>query len=117
MSARTAILRGRPLVEATLLQLAEILLDAATLGVSLLAVGRHVPVPVVFSSYVIASVGSRVAFAPLGIGTFEAAAVSTLHLGGVPLGPALAATLLCRGFTLWLPMVPGLLAARHALRR
>jgi hypothetical protein len=108
-------IRGAALFKATWLQLVEIILDAATLAVSLEAVGWHAPVTVVFCSYVIAAIGSRVAVAPLGIGTFEAACVTMLHAGLVPLEPALAGTLLFRGFTLWLPMIPGLLSARRAL--
>lgn len=103
------------LVEATSLQLIEMVFDAATLGVSLLAIGSHASPIVVFCSFIIAEVGSRVAVVPLGIGTFEAACVTLLHAGGVPFRPALAGTLLFRGFTLWLPMVPGLLSAKRAL--
>ena len=53
---------------------------------------------------------------PLGLGTFETSCVGMLHLLGVPLEAALAATLLLRGFTVWLPMPPGLWLARRALR-
>jgi hypothetical protein len=35
---------------------------------------------------------------------------------GVPVEAALAATLLLRGFTLWLPMFPDMWLARRALR-
>jgi uncharacterized membrane protein YbhN (UPF0104 family) len=115
ITASNESMRARELFEATWLQLAEILLDAATLGVSLRAVGWPVSGVVVFGSYVIAAVGSRVALAPLGIGTFEAGSVALLHAGGVPLEPALAGTLLFRGFTLWLPMLPGLVTTRRAL--
>lgn len=114
-TASTDLMRGPVLIEATSLQVVEVVLDAATLGVSLLAVGAQPAAVVVFGSYVIAEVGSRVAFVPLGIGTFEAACVTLLHAGRIPFGPALAGTLLFRGFTLWLPMVPGLLSAKRAL--
>ena len=54
---------------------------------------------------------------PLGLGTFEAACVGMLSLLGVAIETALAATLLLRGLTFWLPMVPGLwLAKRRSLR-
>jgi uncharacterized membrane protein YbhN (UPF0104 family) len=36
---------------------------------------------------------------PLGLGVFEGASVAVLHLTGVPVEAALAATLLLRGFT------------------
>jgi len=52
---------------------------------------------------------------PLGLGTFEATCVAMLRTLGVLLEAALTATLLLRGFTLWLPMLPGLLLARREL--
>lgn len=39
-----------------------------------------------------------------------------LGLMGVPIEAALSATLLLRGFTVWLPMLPGMWLARWALR-
>ena len=52
---------------------------------------------------------------PLGLGTFEAACVGMLSLPGVAIETALAATLLLRGFTFWLPILPGLWLARRAI--
>jgi uncharacterized membrane protein YbhN (UPF0104 family) len=42
--------------------------------------------------------------------------VAALTLQGVSIEAALTATLLLRGFTTWLPMLPGLLLARRVLR-
>lgn len=53
---------------------------------------------------------------PGGLGTFEAASVVTLGLAGVPVATALAATLLFRGVSFWIPLVPGLVLARLELR-
>jgi hypothetical protein len=39
-----------------------------------------------------------------------------LRSHGVPIEAALAATLLLRGFTFWLPMLPGLWIARREMR-
>jgi len=103
-------------VKATIFQLVEIAIDTTTFGVVLHAMGLHVAARTVFGAYVIASIASRVALVPLGLGTFEAGSVTVLHAAGVPIGPALAATLIFRGFTLWLPMLPGLVAARRVLR-
>lgn len=117
VEAPAKVLRsGRVVLEATAFQLLEIGLDALTLWVSLLSVGWRVAPGAVFGSYVVASVASRVAFAPMGIGTFEAGAVTMLHVTGVPLEPALAGTLIFRGLTLWLPMLPGIWCARRVLR-
>ena len=38
----------------------------------------------------------------------------TLRIAGVPIAVALAATLLFRGLSFWLPMVPGLVFSRGA---
>jgi len=38
-----------------------------------------------------------------------------LHVHGIALEPAMAATLLLRGFSFWLPMAPGLWIARREM--
>jgi len=48
---------------------------------------------------------------PVGLGTFKVASVAM----GVSLEAALAATLLLRGFTVRLPMLPGIWLARREL--
>lgn len=98
------------------LQLAVFALDAATLGVMLLAVGAPAPAAIVFVSFVSASVVATLAWVPGGVGAFESVCVVLLRSHGVPLEAALAATLLLRGFTFWLPMAPGLWLARRELR-
>jgi uncharacterized membrane protein YbhN (UPF0104 family) len=70
----------------------------------------------VFACFMIASVTALMGPIPLGLGVFEAASVAALHLVGIELEAALAATLLLRGFTFWLPMIPGLWLARRELR-
>jgi uncharacterized membrane protein YbhN (UPF0104 family) len=40
-----------------------------------------------------------------------------LVLLGMPIEAALSATVLLRGFTFWLPMVPGVWIARHEVSR
>jgi len=106
----------RLLAESTLLQLAIFALDAATLGVMLRAVGTPAGPEAVFASFVLASVVSTLGFVPGGVGVFEGSSVGMLHLLGVPLVAAFAATLLLRGFTFWLPMIPGLWLARREMR-
>jgi Mg2+-importing ATPase len=54
-----------------------------------------------------------VGIVPGGLGTFEAASVWTLKVMGLPVAPALAATVLFRGLSFWLPMVPGLWISRR----
>ena len=105
----------RLLLRATLLQLAIFALDAATLWVSLRALGVAANPATVFASFMLASLLRTVGIMPGGLGTFEAASVSALALAGVPVPEALSATLLFRGFSFWLPMLPGLVAARRVL--
>jgi uncharacterized membrane protein YbhN (UPF0104 family) len=79
------------------------------------AVGQDVSFLAAFPSFVVASMVATFGLVPLGLGTFEATCVAMLRTLGVPLEAALMATLLLRGFTLWLPMLPGLLLARREL--
>jgi len=97
------------------LQVAIFALDAATLDAMLRAVASVAPPGVVFSSFMLASVVATLAWVPGGIGTFEGACVSVLSRHGVAIEPALAATLLLRGLTFWLPMLPGLWLTRREL--
>ena len=104
------------LLEATGFQLLIFLLDAATLWAMLQALGEEVSLLVAFPCFVIASIVAMLSFIPLGIGTFEASSVALLVMLGIRIEPALAATLLLRGFTLWLPMIPGLILIRTEFR-
>jgi uncharacterized protein (TIRG00374 family) len=117
-SAPRATLHDRRLLlKSAALQFAIFLLDAATLRAMLLGLGVSVPAEVAFAGFVLASVAATVTLLPGGVGPFEAGSVGTLRLFGVPLEAAVAATLLLRGFTLWLPMVPGLLLARREMAK
>jgi len=98
---------------ATACQLGVILLDAATLWVMLLAVGQHTSYWIALPSFFLASMVAMIGPIPLGLGTFEATCVTMLHVLGIPVAPALTATLLFRGFTMWLPMLPGMWLARR----
>jgi uncharacterized membrane protein YbhN (UPF0104 family) len=51
------------------------------------------------------------------LGVFEAASVVTLKLAGVPVPVALGATLLFRGLSFWIPMLPGLFFSREARKQ
>ena len=98
------------------LQLAIFLLDAATLWVMLWALGLSVHPAPVFASFMLSTLARTLGPIPGGLGVFEAASVATLKLVGVPVAAGLAATLLFRGFSFWLPMVPGLVFARRETR-
>lgn len=96
------------LVQATILQMVIVVLDVATLWAMLQALGDPVTIFHAFPSFVMASMVAMVSLIPLGLGTFESTCTLLLVMQGVPLETAITGTLLLRGFTLWLPMVPGL---------
>jgi len=104
------------LIEAIGLQGSVFLLDAATFYLMLLAIGVHAPALDVFASFVIASVVATLGPMPVGLGAFEGTAVAMLRVAGVDLEAGLTATLMLRGLTVWLPMLPGLWLARRELR-
>ena len=70
---------------------------------------------VAFASFIVADVVATVGPIPLGLGVFEGTSVAVLYLTGVSVEAALAATLLLRGFTFWLPMLPGMWLVRREL--
>jgi uncharacterized protein (TIRG00374 family) len=113
---RRLVINRRILLETSFLQLLIFVLDALTLGAALRAVGYDPHPAAVFASFVFAQVAATVLLVPGGLGTFEASAVAMLALFRVPVEPALAATLLLRGFTYWLPMAPGFWLSRRELR-
>lgn len=113
---RRLVLNRQVLLETSLLQLLIFVLDGLTLGAALRAVGYNPHPAAVFASFVFAQVAATVLLVPGGLGTFEASAVAMLALFRVPVEPALAATLLLRGFTYWLPMAPGFWLSRRELR-
>jgi glycosyltransferase 2 family protein len=110
------LLNRRLLVRTITLQLGIFLLDAGTLWLALGAVGATTQFWVAFASFVVASMVATIGPVPVGLGTFEAASVGMLRLLGVPIEAALAATLLLRVFTFWLPMLPGIWFTRVELR-
>ena len=101
------------LVRATALQMLIALLDAATVWILLKSLGADASAGAVFASFMIASVMRSIGFLPGGLGTFEAASVGALALVGVPVAAGLSATLLFRGLSFWLPMIPGLVLSRR----
>ncbi|MGA1839000.1 MAG: lysylphosphatidylglycerol synthase transmembrane domain-containing protein [bacterium] len=103
------------IAQTVLLHFAVFVLDAATLSVMLRAVGSPAGFAPVFASFVIGSVVATIMVMPGGIGTFEGSAIAMLHMFGVPLEASLASVLLLRGFTFWLPMIPGLWLARREM--
>jgi uncharacterized protein (TIRG00374 family) len=115
-SSPVKMLRNPGLIFLTIfLQLTVFLLDSATLLVMLKVVSVDTSFWVVFPSFIFASMVATVGPIPLGLGTFEITCVTMLSMMKVPIEAALSATLLLRGFTLWLPMLPGMWMTKWAL--
>jgi len=114
--APTDLLRNPVLLgETVILEFGVFALDALTLWLAFGALGDTPAIWVPFVSFIMASMTATLGPIPLGLGTFEAACVGILSLLGVAIENALAATLLLRGLTFWLPMVPGLWLARREI--
>jgi Mg2+-importing ATPase len=96
-----------------LFQLAIVLLDAATVWLLIRSLGEVASPAGVFASFMVSSLLRTIGIIPGGLGVFEAASVVTLKLAGVSVPVALAGTLLFRGLSFWLPMVPGLVFSRE----
>jgi len=103
----------RLLVQATVLQMTIALLDAATVWTLVRTLGAEAGPGAVFASFMLASLLRTFGFMPGGLGTFEAASVAALVMSGIPMPVALSATLMFRGLSFWLPMLPGLALARR----
>jgi uncharacterized protein (TIRG00374 family) len=101
------------LLQTSTLQFVIIVLDAATLEVMLRAIGHVLAPDAVFASFTMSTLLAILGVIPGGLGLFEGGAVAMLRWFGVPVEAGLAATLLLRAWTLWLPMAPGMWMARH----
>jgi uncharacterized protein (TIRG00374 family) len=115
--APARLVRSRTLlVELSLLNGVGFVLDGLTMQFCLFALGVDAPFAAAFVAFIMASIVVTLAPIPMGLGSFEAVSIGTLRLAGVSFEAALSATLLFRGFTLWLPLLPGMVAARRDLK-
>lgn len=101
------------LLETTAYQIMIFVLDAATIWVLIAALGERAGLGGVFASFVFSTLFRTIGVVPGGLGTFEATSVLTLKMAGVSVPAALSATLLFRGLSFWLPMLPGLWLSRR----
>lgn len=104
------------LLQTTVLQFGIFVLDAATLGVCLAALNATASVTGLFAALVIASLVATITIIPSGLGTFDATMLAMLRLVGVSTTHGVGAVLLFRGFTLLLPLLPGLWLARREMK-
>ncbi|HEU4602911.1 MAG TPA: lysylphosphatidylglycerol synthase transmembrane domain-containing protein [Steroidobacteraceae bacterium] len=111
--ADRSLVRSRKLIaHSTACQGAIVLLDAATVWTLLIALGTQLHPLVVFAGFMFANMFRTFGVLPGGLGTFEAGAVWMLESAGASLPAALSATLLFRGLSFWLPMLPGAWCAK-----
>ena len=116
-AAPAEILRDRwLLLQTSVLQCAIVILDAATLDVMLRAIGHALAPAAVFASFTMSALLAILGVIPGGLGLFEGGAVAMLRWFDVPVEAGLAAALLLRAWTFWLPMAPGMWIARHEAR-
>jgi Mg2+-importing ATPase len=113
--ADPTLARSLPLIfKSGLFQLAIVLLDASTVWILIRSLGEVASATGVFVSFMVSTLLRTISIVPGGLGIFEAGSVVTLKLAGVAVPVALAATLLFRGLSFWLPMVPGVAFSRAA---
>lgn len=116
--APDSLVRSRRLIVLlSLLNFGSFLADGLTMQLCLFALGVHVKYHAAFVAFAMASIVVTVAPIPMGLGSFEAVSVATLRGMGVPFEAAISGTLLFRGLTLWLPLLPGLISSHFHLRR
>jgi uncharacterized protein (TIRG00374 family) len=115
--APTRLVRSERLIgKLTFLNLAVFALDGLTMQLCLFALGFDGSFSAAFSAFILASIVVTLGPIPMGLGSFEAVSIGMLRAAGVPFEAALSATLLFRGYTLWVPLLPGMFAARRQLK-
>jgi uncharacterized protein (TIRG00374 family) len=117
MAHSAGVLISRPglVVQGATLQLILRAFDGLTIWFCFLAIGLEAPLWASFAAIVIANATMFFTPVPMGLGTFEAGSVATLTLAGLPIETALTATLLFRGLSLWIPLVPGFFISQREL--
>jgi uncharacterized membrane protein YbhN (UPF0104 family) len=116
-SADPELLRAPPLLaRAWVLRLGNFACDALTLWACLRAIGMNVPPAAASAAFVIGAIARTLGIVPGGLGTFEGGVIGGLALFGVGIEPGLTAALLFRGFSFWLPMLPGLVLGHRIAR-
>jgi uncharacterized membrane protein YbhN (UPF0104 family) len=116
--APSRLLRDRPLLaRVSGCNALVFIADAASLFACLHALGQSASLGTDFIALIMASIVVTLGPIPLGLGSFEATSTATLKLLGIPFEAAFAGTMLLRILTLWLPLLPGVVLMRGAVRR
>lgn len=116
--APAGLVRNRRLIwRVTLLSGLVFIADAATLAACLCALGQDFQPATAFVGLMAGSIAATLVPLPLGLGSFEVSCIAMLTFLGVHIEQAVAGTLLLRGLTLWLPLLPGLIMIRRGNRQ
>jgi undecaprenyl-diphosphatase len=102
-------LRGVQLIGGEVVFLA---FSAAGMVATLLALGAHFSVVAVVAVYIVGSTLGQLLPTPGGLGAVEGALVAGLTAIGISSSDAIAAALVTRVLTFWLPVLPGIVAFR-----
>jgi undecaprenyl-diphosphatase len=86
--------------------------SAAGIVTTLSAFGAHYSLITVLAVYIVASTLGQLLPTPGGLGAVEGALVAGLTAIGIPSSDAVAAALVARVLTFWLPVLPGIVAFR-----
>lgn len=100
---------------AVVLHIGVFLLDAITLWAAFKSFGHAVSMEHVFVSLMVGYIAATIGLIPFGVGTFELSSIATLTMLGTPLESSLAAILLMRAISFWLPMIPGYWCFRNEI--
>lgn len=93
---------------------ARTLLEAATLGLTLIAFGVVMPLPQVVGAFGVSQIVGGLPGTPGGLGVTEAGLLGALTLFGIPVAAAAAPVLTFRIISYWLPAIGGLAMGGHA---
>jgi undecaprenyl-diphosphatase len=93
-------------------ELAFLLLSAGGMAATLSALGAHFSLVAVLAVYVVGSTLGQLLPTPGGLGAVEGALVAGLTAIGISSSDAVAAALVTRVLTFWLPVLPGIVAFR-----
>lgn len=113
----SVFLKTRVMLPAIMLLIGVFIFDALTLWTILQMLGVKLNFMLVFAAQVIAASLATLSFMPGGLGIFEGSLTGMLNLLGLSIESAFASAILFRGFTYWLPMIPGFLIAQRETRR
>lgn len=110
------ILNEKPLFAKVVgVQIIQRIFDALTLWLIFQAIDAPIAFAACFIGVSLASVTATVAPTPMGVGAFEGGLVAGLAVFGVPIDTALIGTLIYRGLSLWLPLIPGFFILQREL--